>query len=172
MEIKYVPKTILLATLALSFLIVSPSVFAQSIGEESSQPSQSYGASSQSDFQDAGFQQSGSSAASTASGSSDILKQVTDQKITVTGAPEYEAPDVTTRNNTPIIFWVLFIFSGLGLAALYIFQRKTKPIHTSEQTQAVSAVLEEPKPLDNKSKTSNKKPKKAKSKAAKKKTHR
>ena len=118
-------KTILLGLFLLSFLVPNI-VFAQSFTGQDSSSGQSYGASSQSDFQNAGFQQSGSSAATTAAGSADALRQATNQTITVSGAPANQPiANEQSINTTKVLLWTLFGFSLVGMAVMYLVQRKS-----------------------------------------------
>lgn len=159
-------KLFLLFGLVAALVLSASPVSAQSIGVQGGTSSQNYGASNQSDFQSAGFQQSGSSAATTAAGSGEILKQVGGQAITVSGAPANQPQSDTPKSNTPLYLWLILACSGLGLLMLYFYQRQTKQSHDTSEVNEIAEVFDEPKPK-------SEKPKKSKKKSTKKKkTHR
>ncbi len=145
--------------------------------------SQIFSASNQSSFQDAGFQQSGSSAATTAGGSASALHQVATGPITVSGAPATQT--ATTKNNSSVKLWlgIICLASAIGLLALYIYGKRTTSKQSIQEAVFAEEVIQETKAKKASKKTEEKaeasdapvksaKPKKTAKKKKNKKHHR
>ena len=108
--------------------LVSTQVVAQSVqGPRGSDASDFFSGSTKSDFQGSGFQQSdGGSAAVTAGGSSDVLRQVNGGQLTVSGAPASTSANSNQNSTAKLWFTIIFAASGIGLLIVYIYTRRTK----------------------------------------------
>lgn len=155
---------IALAASSLVF-VTGPLAYAQTIG----QPAPAFSpnsSSSATSFQDAGYQQSSASAATTATGVADTLKQPANgSKIIVTGGLPNQTPEPTKSNKTPIaIFITIAAITGLVLIVIYL--KKTTKKQASQEQEFVQELALQSK-LTKKSElasTAQTKPKKAKKK--------
>lgn len=144
---------------------------AQSVDQTSISPG-SFGSSNISDFQNAAFQQSGNSAANSAGGATQILKQVTTGTITVTGAPAVQ-PVIATQKSRAPLYWLLTIIAITGLILIGLFINKTRKTQASNETvfaneivaeaavaKTIAAAQEEPELENDPNPKKDKKPKK------------
>jgi hypothetical protein len=150
--------------LTMLFLTATP-VSAQSIEQTNLlTPTQNFGSSNQSDFQNTGSAQNNIGRVPTSGGSADILKQDNQQALQVTGAPAYQPPAKAKNSALVVFLWSILLVSGLCIVGLFIYQYSLRKSYKSTDTP--TEILNEFEPP----KISNKKPKTNKSK--KKKHHR
>lgn len=173
-------KIIVLGVLAFSVIAFSPAVLAQS-EQPASTSSDLYGASGQSSFQDAGagYQQGSSGNDYTSSGSANVLNQVNNGTITVSGAPA-NSPTSEPSSNVKLWLSVIFFASGIGLLAMYIYTKRHQQVTAVAEQELAAEIIAEVEPkakkaaakADTKVEKSTKPAKKAKTKAkSKKKKH-
>lgn len=144
------------------FLVNQPT-FAVS-AQSTTNSSAIFGTPSQSNFQGAGFQQTGGTNTSNASGGAAALKQPANGSLTVTGAPATQA--TTTESQPSGKFWliVIFVTSGIGLLLLYFYTKRINAQQAVAETELASEVIQETidqaKPKAKKDSTKKKKKKK------------
>lgn len=168
-------------TLAITGLLfaMSPLAYAQVIGDPaaSSGPNSS---SSGTNFQNASFKQSGASAATSAAGASDLLKQGSSGPlIVVSGAPATQ-PTATQAKKSPttlLILLTIVVITALGLAVLLIYKiRKTKAVNQTalvkETTGNIQVSKKDASAIVEPEKPAGYKPKKLKKTKKNKKHHR
>jgi hypothetical protein len=171
-QIISIRNTVLLLVISTTFFTISTPVFAQAIGE-SNPSSGSYGSSTNSDFQNAGFRQGGTSPATSAGGATTVLKQVNPGTIVVTGAPALP-PVITAKTNKLPLYGLITIAAFTALALIGLFINKTRKTNiASEQAFVSETTMQASAPKNAKSVTKDqlpseepktKKPKKSKKK--------
>lgn len=153
--------------------------------QDASSSSEIFNGSAQSDFQNAGYQQSGGSAATTAGGSAEVLKQPGDGgTIEVSGAPANQTVTEPAMSRTAKAwFTFIFVVSGGGLILVAIYSKRAKARQAVNEAAFAEVVAKEAKPKSKaktakaaettkETKTSEKVPKKKKTAKKKKKHHR
>ena len=121
-------------------------------------------ASNGSSFQNAGFQQSGGSAATTAGGSASALHQIVPGPLDVSGAPANQST-ASQGTATPNKFWftLIFVASAVGLVLVYLYTKRTQkeqgPKEAAFAKEVIDETIDEAKPAKAKKDTSKKKKK-------------
>lgn len=124
-------------------LFFSGQASAQVIGQSTTTSSPTYSSSVRGDFQDAGFQQSGSSAATTGGGVTDTLKQPgTGGTLTVSGGAPNQTVDQPKSSKTPLFMFItIAAVTGLALIVIYL-AKTTKKQAANEQNFTQEVILE------------------------------
>lgn len=178
-------KITIIALFALFIVGIAPGVSAQS-AQPTSTASDLYSTSGQSSFQDAGggdYQQNAGSSDLTAGGSANILNQVTNGQITVSGAPAFSTPANAANSSVKLWLAIIFFASGIGLLVVYIYTKRNAQNITQAEQELIAEITAETKPkakkaatakqsATNKSEKVTKPSKKTKTKSKKKKHHR